>query len=63
LSVNFKPAVLPLLQTVFKRVFQNSTKMLRYNRFGGDNVVEYLPFNAILSWGNGRKWQRIVSEG
>jgi len=37
--------------------------MLRYNRFGGDNVVEYLPFNAILSWGNGRKWQRIVSEG
>jgi hypothetical protein len=63
LSSNLKPAVLPFLQTFFKRVFQNTTKVLRYNRFGGDSDAEYLPFRAILIWGNSRKWQRTVSGG
>ena len=51
LSCHLKPAVLPLLQTFLKRVFQNISKVFRYNRFGGDNVVEYLPFSAIVNWG------------
>ena len=51
LSSNLKPAVLPLLQTIFKRFFRNTTKMLRYYLFGGENDVEYLQFRAILSWG------------
>jgi len=32
--------------------------VLLYNRFGGDNVVEYLSFSAILSWGTaGSDWE------
>jgi predicted nuclease with RNAse H fold len=44
-------AVLPLLETFLRRVFRNTTQVLRRIFFDGVNVVESLSFSCHFKFG------------